>query len=130
MRDLDNQIYSYLKGWYSLDQWTDFNLALDSGYLELAASLLIEAGAINSKGCYPEYENIEAAIEKKVKKYGKRNLNKDRKACFNSAEVWVNPNTNEHAFIRNSDIDYLMNETEMRKIGYITDKEYYTNLTV
>lgn len=130
MRDLNNQIYDYLKGWYSLDQWTDFNMALDSGYLELAASLLIEAGAINSNYCYPEFQNIEAAIEKRIKKYGKRQLNKDRKLCFDRAEVWVNPDTSEHAFIRNSDIDYFMNETEMRKIGYITNEEYYRNLAV
>ena len=111
----------YMK-WYDNDSFRDFNMAIDSGYMLLAASMIQEV--FDPKHSYePE---IEREILKLLKKYGKRNLKRDRAECFDNAIVYVNPETNEHAFISNGYVDYLMDSKEMREMGYIDADDYYS----
>src|SRR5208283_4203610 len=103
MKHTLDELHAYAKGWYDSEGWSDLNMAIDSGYTDLALRLLCDAGAIDSRNCYEEARSLEKAIETRMKKYTTKMYNKDSKACFDDAEVWVNPKTNEHAFIRNSD---------------------------
>lgn len=119
------EIHDYIKLWYDSERWTDFNMAFDSGYTELACKMLQDAGAIDSNMCYDEAKPTEKAIERLLKKYTKKQHKKDLKAVFDNAEVYVNPNSNEHAFIKNGEVNYLLDESEMREMGYIPSKEYY-----
>lgn len=117
------EIHDYLMYWYDNDSWRDLNMALDSGYTLLAASIVDGAGAIDPR--YSDNPSIERSIIGELKKYGKRNLNKDRKECFDSATVFIHKDTNEHAFISNGHVDYLMTKDEMLEMNYITSEEYY-----
>jgi len=119
------EIHEYLMGWYCSEHWTDVNMALDSGYTEQAAYIIWSAGAIDSSMCYESGREIEKAIEKLMKKYGVRKQNKDYKECFGNAIVYIRPSDNEHAFIKNDYVDYLVSDEEMRRYGYIPEAEYY-----
>jgi hypothetical protein len=120
-----DEIHEYLEQWYNHDQWTDFNMAWDSGYTELAASMISDAGAIDSTNCYEDSQPIEKAIEKLLKNYSNKERDRDSNSCFKNAEVYINPDTNEHAFIRNQDVDYLVSEEEMLRYHYVPLNEYY-----
>jgi hypothetical protein len=129
-----DEIHEYLQRWYDHDSFSDFNMAWDSGYTDYAAHIIHSAGAIDSRQyCddenYAEEQAIEKAIEQRMKKYTRKHIDHDRMACFDKAEVYVNPKACEHAFVKNDDVDYLMSEEDMRASGYITADEYYKKVT-
>lgn len=129
MKPTVNDIHEYLEQWYSHDEWTDFNMAWDSGYTKYAAYLISSGGAFDNEHYdNKEIEVIKTAIKKMLDKYSARQRAKDLKACFSNAEVWIHPDTNEHAFIRNGDVDYLVTTNDMYSYGYVTAKEYYENI--
>jgi hypothetical protein len=119
-----DEMHEYIKLWYHDEQWTDFNMAWDSGYTDLALYLISSAGAIDSKNCYEDAKPVERAIERRLKKYIRKMQAKDSAECFDNAVVYVHLETNEHAFIKNQNVDYLVNDTEMRRWGYVPIKEY------
>src|SRR5271165_5035384 len=107
-----DELHKYAEIWRNDEAWTDLNMALDSGYTDLALRLLMDSGAIDSKNCYEDAQSLEKAIETRMKKYTKKMYNKDSKACFGDAVVYVNADTNEHAFIKNGEVDYLMSHDD------------------
>lgn len=132
MRVTIEDIHEYLKIWYDTEGWSDFNMAWDSGYTDYAAWLIFNAGAINGRD--EDYEidsfqhsaqTIEKAIIRRMKKYTKKQRDKEVNECFKDAVVYINLETNEHAFIKNDYVDYLMTYDEMKRCGYIPEWEYY-----
>lgn len=106
-------IHEYIKYWYDTDGLTDFNMAYDSGYTQYCAYLIKSAAAINPEtSVNPE---IESAILKLLKKY---KPNRDIKECFGDAEVWIHNENNEHLFIKNKYVDYLIDTEELINSGY------------
>jgi hypothetical protein len=120
-----DEVHEYLEQWYNHENWTDFNMAWDSGYTDYAAYLIWSAGAIDSTQCYEESRPIAQAIEALMKRYSEKRLAKDVRECFGDAEIYINPDTHEYAFIRNSDVDYLLSADEMARYGYYPAKEVY-----
>lgn len=111
-------IHQYLKYWYDTDSLSDFNMAIDSGYTKYAAYLIDSAGAIN-----PETSTnpgIEKAIQKLLKGYDPK---EDIKECFGNATVFVNTKTNEHAFIKNDYVDYLVRIQDMGSKDWVVSRE-------
>lgn len=99
-----NDIHDYLKNhWYDSDCLSDFNMAIDSGFTEYAAYLIDSAGAIDPEHSFSS--EIENAIVKMLENYKPSN---DIKKCFGNAVVYINTETNEHAFCKNDYVDYCV----------------------
>ena len=114
-------IHEYLKtNWYDNEGWSDFNMAIDSGYTEYAAYLI--SGAINSELCYEYAKSIERSIEKLLRSYGSRKRQRDQNECFSNAKIYVNDSNGEYAFIKNDYVDYLMSDDEMIRLGFTSCK--------
>ena len=118
-----DDIYDYLKAnWYG-EELSDFEMALDSGFILLAASILDSAGAISPEFSYnPE---MERAIVKALKKYTKKQKKLDLDDCFGDAVVYVNKQTCQHYFVKNKYVDYLIDASEAKRWGWITSEDYY-----
>jgi hypothetical protein len=120
-----DDIAKYLEGWRDPESYTDFNLALDRGFVEYAAWLIDSAGAIN-----PEQSNdpvTEQAIVNLLDKYTDSQRRKDIDEMLKNTEVWIDPKTNEHAFIPQGDVDYFVRQEDLRKMGYEFDHGYDKN---
>lgn len=103
------EIHEYLDiNWYDSNSFTDFNMAIDSGYTQYAAYLLVSAGTISPDVSYSP--KIEHAIVDLVKDY---NPKEDLEECFGNATIFVNTKTNEFAFIKNDYVDYLVDLKDM-----------------
>lgn len=113
------EIHEYLESnWYDHDSLTDFNMAIDSGFTEYAAYLIQSAGAINSNHCFEDSKPTERAIEKMLKGYSEKKIRADIEACFGDAVVVVHPDTNEHLFLKNGYVDYLVDACKYIADGY------------
>ncbi len=117
------RVHDYIEQWYDHDSFRDFNMAWDSGYTDLACYIISDA--IDSSACYDYAIKTEKIIERLLKKYTRKQCDKDHKECFGHAITYVNPKTNEHAFISNGHVDYLMTEKDMLKMGFINSDTYY-----
>lgn len=70
--DFANEAMEYMKRWDQSDEyWDDLSVMIMEGDDELAAYHLCTAGAINSRNCYPEFKQVEQAIELMAKRFGK-----------------------------------------------------------
>lgn len=106
-----DDIHEYLKNnWYDNDSLSDFNMAIDSGYTQYAAYLINSAGAINPETSFNP--SMERAILKLLKGYKPK---RDIKECFGKAVVYIHNETNEHAFVKNEYVDYLVDLKDMGK---------------
>lgn len=117
-----DEVFKYVAMWRDDDNYTDLNLFLDKGYLDLAIRTLIEAGGIDSRMCFDYAVEIEAFIEKRNKSYGKRQYQKDLSEALHGVECWVHRQSNEHWFI-DKDMHYVTDE-ELRSWNYLPDYEH------
>lgn len=79
--------FAYMKMWYDLEKFIDFNIMYDAGQEGMCADWLVSAGAINSDMCYENCREIEEKIESWANEYRGLSLKKRRKQ-FN--EVFKN----------------------------------------
>jgi len=117
----DHDAESFLKSWYEEGSFSDFNLAMDRGYIEYAAWLLAGAGVFED-----ENEDSNASILYFLKDYTDAKARKDGKDLLKNTEVWVDSH-NQHAFIPQVDVDYFMSKEDMERDGYKFDTGYDKN---
>lgn len=113
----EDDLMEYCKEhWYDNEQWPDLNVFMDEGYLMLVISRLIGAGAIDPGQSYqPE---LEQACLDLVKDYNHEHETKDIDECLKGYSIYINPNTNEHAFINST---HCVTEESMKESGYAFD---------
>ena len=136
MKFTDNEVFNYMKQWQS-DQYTDLDIFLDTGYDDLAAILLVEAGAIDSNMCDTTHSEIEACIEGRVKKLKARKTHnklhgKQIDECLKDVQTFVCRECDAHQFI-----DPIIDDASLtnlnkwacpscaRKGAIVTSEEYY-----
>lgn len=113
--DLDD-INAYLSShWRDDEHYTDINLMLDKGLIDLAAKTLIESGAIDSDMCYKNVQSIEKAIEELVSNYSKQQKETDLEEFWKNTTCWINE-SNEHYFI-NPDYHFV-GDSELIEWGF------------
>lgn len=69
--EINDFCFAYMKMWYNVEEFTDFNVMYDAGDNDMAADWLVSAGAIDSDTCYPSCKAIERVIEGWAKAYRK-----------------------------------------------------------
>lgn len=116
-----NTMYDYIKGhWYDHEGYSDLNLFLDEGYIDLAVRCICDSGAINSKLCYEYAKDTEKLIERFNKTLKQKDLDKQLNECLEGVEVWVNE-LNEHWFIDRE--SHFVTDEELQSWGF--KKENY-----
>ena len=116
----DDDMARYLGQWRSEEGWCDLGLALDRGLLLMATDIIVGAGVINSKTCYPTVRDVEAALEKLHKSTTKAQLKKELDEFNKLMEVWIHKQTNEHYFFPVGDrtLDYFVDQKQLKGMGY------------
>lgn len=109
----ENEVCQYIAMWRDSEGYSDINLFLDKGYLDLAIRTLVNAGSIDSERCYDEAKPMESFIEGMDKEYA--NYASDLDECLEGVEIWVN-DSNEHYFIDKS--MYFVTDEELTKWGF------------
>lgn len=117
-RVTDQEILNYLERWRDNDNFTDFNLFLDRGYDLTAAMHLKEAGALVDDHTEADDPRIAKAINSSLKRYSQKRYRKDIDECLKNTEIWINPDTNEHAFIPQVDVDYFITQLDLTRSHY------------
>lgn len=83
--DLED-VYKYLTQWRHDEDWTDFNIALDSGDILLMSHMMMETGAIDSTACYDWAVPCEIEVEKLAKEFRRLSKAKQSKAYDDAFE--------------------------------------------
>lgn len=65
------EAHEYMKQWVREEGFDDLGIMYWAGDTELLAHSLVEAGAIDSQNCYPEFKDIEEFIESLSDKFRK-----------------------------------------------------------
>jgi hypothetical protein len=119
-----SEMMDYIKHWYDYDTYRNLNLAIDRGLDCIAVDLIVNSGAIDPDYCYDEYKSIEAAIMRRYGKISNKMLeNEYNNDFFRSIEIWINPETNTHAFLDTAGYCGVDAE-EMIDWGYKFDSGY------
>ncbi len=123
----DNEVMEYLEKWRDNEGYSDLNLMLDRGLIHMAASIMSSSGAIDPSQHHDNKKH--AAIEKEILRLGnlRRAYKMESKYFFNTVEIWIDPRTNEHAFVPYGDIDYFTSQDDLIQDGYKFDYGYDVN---
>lgn len=100
----DDELYKYLCMWRHDEDWTDYNIALDSGDLDLMCHMMMETGAIDSTACYDWGVPCEQEIERLAKKFRKLSQAKQTQAyddAFEGCVIFTCVNCNHVSFLNN-----------------------------
>jgi hypothetical protein len=79
--DLSDEAFEYMARWVDDDYWRDTAIMQSSGNDYLLADSLVSAGAIDSKNCCEEFQQIEKWIERTAREY-RRMTKKKRDDLF------------------------------------------------
>lgn len=115
----DDEIADYIKNWYQDDKTTDFEIAFDTGYLDICIHFLCGAGVFESGESEIENQIMSECIDLDE---WKRQIDECYKGCI----IMTNPDTNETWWIPSPEcgVDYFVDENECIKMGY-TEKSKF-----
>ena len=125
--NIEQRISDYLKYWIRTDGYCELALAESRGLLLIMIETILDSSAINPDLCYEECRQIEREIINY--KYTKEELENEYKEFHKNLEVWIDRETNEHAFIPVNCVfvDYLTDQKELFSQGFIFSNGYDNN---
>lgn len=122
----EDEVMKYLEQWRDSESFRDFNLMMDRGLLVMACDLMAGSGAIDPsqhpKGSHEA--QMEQGILDLAKQYKDKVKADEDAEFFHDMEVWVDPKTNEHAFIPQGDVDYFVGQNDLKNWGYEFNSGY------
>lgn len=113
MDEMLDKVYDYMRQWKHEEDWTDFNIALNSGDLDLMSHMLVESGAIDSNNCYEECQKTEKLIERMARNFRRQSeklRNKAYDSAFEGCNIYSCPECNHVSFVNDGNEELYEDE--------------------
>lgn len=113
MEEMLDKVYDYMGQWKHEEDWTDFNIALNGGDIDLMAHMLVESGAIDSNRCYKECQKTEKLIERMAcnfRRQSEKARNKAYDITFKECNIYSCLECNHVSFVNDGNEKLYENE--------------------